>query len=177
MRPDKDTYVMRQLKAISARSHDPHTQTACKIVGPDGEPRSEGYNGFPRGCEDEGHPERLVRPEKYFWMEHAERNALYNAARVGIPVNGCTMYLSWLPCMDCARGIIQSGIKRLVCDKVVTDARLNDPNWKPDFDRCLSLLRECKVQVDFWVEPVQPKLLTAEEDGAKIMVQMSKGLL
>lgn len=150
MRPGKDTYVMRMLPGIAARSHDLHTQTSCLVVGPDGEIRTSGYNGFPRGCDDSGHPERLERPEKYFWMEHAERNAVYNAARVGIPLKGCTMYLSWLPCMDCARAIIQSGIVRLVCDKATTESRINDPKWAADFARVRTLLAECNVVVDFW---------------------------
>jgi dCMP deaminase len=149
-RPTKDAYHMAQLPAIAARSHDPNTQTSCKVVGPDGETRSDGYNGFPLGCWDDAHPERLERPEKYFWIEHAERNAIYNAARVGTPLKGCMMYLSWLPCMDCARAIVQAGIVRLVCDKAMTDSRINDPKWKPDFDRVLTLLEECGVRVEFY---------------------------
>jgi dCMP deaminase len=141
---------MRLLPAIAERSHDPHTKTSCLVVGPDGEIRSSGYNGFPRGCADDDHLERLERPEKYFWIEHAERNAIYNAARVGIPLKGCTMYLSWLPCMDCARAIIQAGIVRLVCDKITTDSRINDPKWAADFQRVRTLLSECRVAVDFW---------------------------
>ena len=69
IRPSKDTYFMRQLPAVAARSHDKHTQTSCKVVGPDGETRSDGYNGFPRGMEDDAHPERLDRPGVEYWEE------------------------------------------------------------------------------------------------------------
>jgi dCMP deaminase len=55
----------------------------------------------------------LLRPEKYLWMEHAERNAIYNAARVGIPLKGCVIYMDGIPCMDCARAIVQAGIKEI----------------------------------------------------------------
>jgi dCMP deaminase len=53
--------------------------------------------------------------EKFFWFEHAERNAIYNAARVGIAVAGCTIYINRFPCSDCARAIIQSGIETICC--------------------------------------------------------------
>lgn len=147
-RPDWDSYFMAQLDGIAARSGDPNTKTSCVVVGPDHEIRSTGYNGMPRGIQDT--PERLERPEKYFWMEHAERNSVYNAARVGIPLKGCTMYLSWFPCMDCARAIIQAGIVRLVAEETRTKDRWNDPKWKADFDRVAVLLREGGVTVDWW---------------------------
>ena len=71
---------------------------------------STGYNSFPRGIDDNV-AERQERPEKYFWFEHAERNAIYNAARIGVSTKGCTMFLTCdIPCADCARGIINAGI-------------------------------------------------------------------
>lgn len=54
--------------------------------------------------------ERWERPQKYQWVEHAERNAIYNAARMGIPLKGCTAYITLAPCADCTRALIQSGI-------------------------------------------------------------------
>lgn len=148
-RPDKHKYIFDQLSGIAARSHDPNTKTGCKIIGPDGETRSEGYNGFPRGLEDDLHPERLERPEKYFWIEHAERNAIYNAARVGIPLKGSTIYVSWLPCMDCARAIIQSGIVRAVID-AESHERMRSPRWDEDHARVKVLFKECGVELIWW---------------------------
>ena len=147
--PKWDDYFMAMLPLIAERSHDPNTKTSCVIVGPDHEIRSTGYNGFPRGIQD-AIPERLERPEKYFWIEHAERNAIYNAARVGIPLKSCTLYLSWLPCMDCARGMIQAGITRLVVDKEEHE-RHRSPKWEPDFARVGTLLNEAGVSLDWWV--------------------------
>jgi dCMP deaminase len=59
-------------------------------------------------------PERLERPTKYLWMEHAERNAIYNAARCGTPLEGCTLYVEIMPCMDCGRALVQAGIREVV---------------------------------------------------------------
>ena len=74
---------------------------------------SQGYNGFCTGCKDHI-TERYERPAKYFYTEHAERNALYNAARLGVSTKGCKIYTTLFPCADCARGIIQSGITRVI---------------------------------------------------------------
>lgn len=62
------------------------------------------------------HPERWERPLKYDFVEHAERNAVYNAARVGIPIAGCRAYLNWepYPCKDCAKAFIQAGITEVI---------------------------------------------------------------
>ena len=65
-------------------------------------------------------PERLERPAKYLWIEHAERNAICNAARAGTATEGCTIYVEIMPCMDCARAIVQAGI----CQVVVSAARM-----------------------------------------------------
>lgn len=144
-----DALCMAMLPTIAERSKDPSTKTSCVIVTPDGAGAIYGFNSFPENVVDHK-PERWERPEKYFWVEHAERNAIYRAARAGIALDGSTMYLSWLPCMDCGRAIIQSGITRLVCDKKMVDLRRNDPKWKPDFDRVLTLLEEGCVRVEFW---------------------------
>src|SRR3972149_4666305 len=97
------------LAALAAKkSKDRSTKIGAVVVGPDNEVRSLGYNGFPRGINDDVE-ERHRRPAKYLWSEHAERNAIYNAVRAGICLRGCTMYVHSHPCVDCARAIIQSG--------------------------------------------------------------------
>ena len=82
---------------------------------------SVGYNGFPQGVNDDIEL-RYERPQKYQWTEHAERNAIYTAARFGISVLGCTMYgffpKGGPPCPDCARAIIQSGIQEIVVKRI-----------------------------------------------------------
>jgi dCMP deaminase len=113
--PDWHSYYLSICKVVAARSKDPATQIGCIIVGPAHEIRSTGYNSFPRGIRDDV-PERSERPEKYLWIEHAERNAIYNAARAGTPLEGCTIYVEIMPCMDCARAIVQAGIVEVVVD-------------------------------------------------------------
>ena len=100
---------------VSTWSKDRSTKVGAVIVGPDNEIRSTGYNGFPRGVDDNV-DSRHDRPAKYSYTEHAERNAIYNAARIGTPLKGCTLYLNFapVPCFDCSRGVIQSGITRVI---------------------------------------------------------------
>jgi dCMP deaminase len=117
--PSWDEYYLRICQVVGARSKDPNTQLGCVIVGPAHEIRSTGYNSFPRGIRDDV-PERLERPAKYLWMEHAERNAICNAARAGTATEACTIYVEIMPCMDCARAIVQAGITQVV----VSDERM-----------------------------------------------------
>ena len=113
--PAWDNYFLEICRVVAGRSKDPATKIGCVIVGPAHEIRSTGYNSLPRGIRDDV-PERLERPTKYLWMEHAERNAVYNAARCGTPLEGCTLYAELMPCMDCARAIVQAGIVAVVLD-------------------------------------------------------------
>ena len=141
---------MNMIGPISARSKDPNTQVGCVVIGPENNIRSTGYNSFPRGIRDDI-PERLERPEKYFWLEHADRNAIYAAARVGTPLERCKMYLPGLPCMDCARGIIQVGIVEVVFDgKRQKEWALTTPRYVPDFERVKILLNEANVILTEW---------------------------
>lgn len=110
-------YFRNLANNVKLKSKDNKTQVGAVIVGEDNEIVSTGYNSFPRGLDDTI-PERQERPEKYYWFEHAERNAIYNAARIGVSTKGTTMYLShWFPCADCARGIINAGITTIYCDR------------------------------------------------------------
>jgi dCMP deaminase len=121
------------------------------ITGDDHGHRTAGFNGFARGVRDsvEEVPERYERPAKYKWTEHAERNAIYYAAKVGIPLAGCTLYVDWHPCSECARGIINSGIS-----KVVIDGDSNSHNnqelrerWKEDHQIAATMFEEAGVPV------------------------------
>ena len=76
------------------------------------------------------------------FMEHAERNAIMNAARVGIPLEGCTLYCQWLPCADCARAIIQAGIVAVVVANMKIEER-----WEASIGAGLQMLRESNVVV------------------------------
>lgn len=142
-----NTYFMTMVYLIAMKSKDQKSHLGAVIVGPDREVRSTGYNGLPRGCND-NLPERQERPEKYFWFEHAERNAIYNAARTGIPLNGCTMYTNGVPCTDCARGIIQAGLKRVIVHKEWVDN--TPPRWKEHAQRSDIMFMEASVDVDIY---------------------------
>lgn len=99
-------------KLVATWSKDRSTQVGAVAVGSNREVRAMGYNGFPRGVDDDVE-ERYERPVKYLFTEHAERNLLYNATRIGVSLDGCALYCTHFPCADCARGIIQSGISSL----------------------------------------------------------------
>lgn len=129
---------------VAGWSKDRSRGVGCVIVDPNGSILSMGYNGFPRGVDDDVEA-RHERPAKYLWTEHAERNAIYNAARAGVRLEGCTMVLPWFPCADCARGVIQSGITRLVCGQ---DPDLNDPKWGPGFEVVYDMLNEAGVRLE-----------------------------
>src|ERR1700719_2153770 len=113
MSVDWDERFFNLARHVGEWSKDRSRKVGCVIVGPYHEIRGIGYNGFPRGIDDAAF-ERHERPTKYLWTEHAERNAIFQAARIGTPLDGCTMYLPWFPCMACARAIVQVGIARLV---------------------------------------------------------------
>jgi dCMP deaminase len=105
-------YFLNLAKAVSTGSKDRSTQVGAVIIGPNKEIRSTGFNGFPIGVNDLA-GERHLRPAKYKFTEHAERNAIFLAARHGTPLDGCSLYCTLPPCADCARAIIQAGIKKV----------------------------------------------------------------
>ncbi len=108
-----DSYFMTLAYLVAMKSRDKSTKLGAVIVGPDKEIRSTGYNSFIRNIND-SIQERQERPEKYYWFEHAERNAIYNASLIGISLKNCTIYVPGMPCSDCIRGILQSGIIEIV---------------------------------------------------------------
>jgi dCMP deaminase len=143
---DWDSYFMNMVYLVAMKSKDKSTHIGAVIVGPDREIRSTGYNSFVRGINDNV-PERQDRPEKYFWFEHAERNAIYNAARIGVSTKDCTMYTNGIPCMDCARAIIQAGIKTVIVDKQWDDNNVDV--WIEQAKRSLQMFSEGGVGISY----------------------------
>jgi dCMP deaminase len=141
---DWDSRLLSLAKFVGEWSKDRSRKVGCVIADSQYSIRSIGYNGFPRGANDSV-DSRHARPDKYLWTEHAERNAIYHAARIGIPLDGCTIYVPWFPCMDCARAIVQSGITTLVALKPDT----KDAQWGEHFVAARALLKEAKVKVIF----------------------------
>ena len=147
---DWDEYFMGLTYYAATRSKDRSTTVGCVIVGPDNEIRTTGYNSFVRGFKDE--PHHHERPLKYELTEHAERNAIYNAARVGTPLNNCKIYVAWLPCTDCARAIIQSGIKEVVLHKEYPA----HVGWSDKQKISMEMFDQCGVEVREWSGKISP---------------------
>ena len=133
-------HFLKVAELIASRSKDPSTKVGCVIVGERHDIRATGYNGLPRGVKDS--PQRMVRPLKYLYTEHAERNAIYNAAYVGTPLAGCDAFITWPPCADCARALIQVGIRRIYTYEHVIPER-----WVESMNTSYTLLREAGVDV------------------------------
>lgn len=130
--------------AISGLSKDSSTKVGAVILGSQLEVRSIGYNGAPRGCAADEDIRGITRPEKYFWFSHAELNAITNAARVGTPLEGCSILVTHPPCMDCARALVQAGIKHVYFPAPNTDFLTR---WEDHYSRALRLFDECGVGV------------------------------
>lgn len=129
---------------VSEWTEDRDFNVGAVVVGVDLEVRSLGYNGLSRGVSDHD-DERFNRKsgEKFFWFEHAERNAIYNAARMGTPLNDCTIYINRFPCADCARAVIQSGISTVCCPPKPT----HDGALDHSFDVSEIMLAEAGIQL------------------------------
>lgn len=131
---------------IATWSKDPTTQVGCVIVDKQNRIVSVGFNGFPRGVKD------LVeryddRPTKHLFVAHAERNALDNAP---LSVEGCTLYSPLLPCNECAKSIIQKGIKKVISYQPTADV----PHFNWDVTKQMFL--EAGVQLYLINKPVTP---------------------
>lgn len=142
-----DEYFINIAQQIKLKSKDQKTQIGVVIVGKDNEIVSTGYNSFPRGINDDLQ-ERQERPEKYYWFEHAERNAIYNAARIGVSTLNTTMYMTCdISCADCARGIINAGITKVVFCKS------NKPwnkVWQDSAERSIRMFEEAGIDVKYF---------------------------
>lgn len=106
-----NTYFMKIAETSALRSKDPSTQVGACVVDNDNRILGIGYNGFPRGCSDDEFP--WTKPEKYFYVCHAEMNALLNSNDLNL-VRGSKIFTTLFPCNNCAKIIIQLGIKEVI---------------------------------------------------------------
>lgn len=128
-------------KEVASWSKDPSRQIGAVIVGDKGQIISQGYNGFPRGISD-SNDRYNDRSIKYKYVVHAEMNAIYNAIHSGASTDGATIYVTGLPvCHECAKAIIQTGIKQ-----VIMDTKPND-NWTESGNLAIEMFNE--VGIDF----------------------------
>ena len=110
-----DEYFMGVAMMSGMRSKDPNSQVGACIVSEDNKILSMGYNGLPKGCSDDEFPwarEGDSLHTKYFYVTHSELNAILNYR--GGSLEGAKLYVSLFPCNECAKAVIQSGIKRIV---------------------------------------------------------------
>ena len=139
-----DYRFMRVAREISTWSKDPSKQIGAVAVNSDRRILATGYNGFPKGIEDI--PERYEdRSIKYDLVVHAEMNCIYNATFNGISLKDATLYVFGLPvCHDCAKGIIQVGINKIVMS-------MDDipQKWLDSFEKSRRMFDEANVDVNF----------------------------
>ena len=112
-----DEYFMAVAKLSAMRSKDPNTQVGACIVSKDNRILSIGYNGTPNGYKDENFPwDRVGEPldTKYLYVVHAERNAILNFRGNNKELENSKIYVDLFPCNECAKEIIQSGIKEVI---------------------------------------------------------------
>ncbi|WP_434310639.1 deoxycytidylate deaminase [Hominifimenecus sp. rT4P-3] len=113
-----DEYFMGVAKLSARRSKDPNTQVGACIVSADHKILSMGYNGFPSGCSDDEFPwarDGEGIDTKYLYVTHSELNAILNYR--GGSLEGSTLYVSLFPCNECAKAIIQAGIRTVVYEE------------------------------------------------------------
>jgi dCMP deaminase len=151
LRPDDwswTKFFMGMAQYVATASKDPSTKTGAVIVDRERRVVSIGYNGFPRGVEDT--PERYNdRPLKYKLIVHCEENAILNAP---LGVRGCVLFSTKFPCSECAKVIIQSGIRYVVHAAHGTNA--SDAAWAEDARISNMALREAGLLV--WDDQTVP---------------------
>lgn len=131
--------------AIGAARHSPNRvrHVGAVLVSADASARLSACNTFPHGVRDT--EARHQGDGRLVWMEHAERNAIYAAARAGIATEGATLAASFFPCLDCARAIVQAGIRHLH----TLPPALDDPVWGASFIPSRTILEEGGVTLHF----------------------------
>ena len=131
-------------KEVSTWSKDPNTKVGAVVVGSKGQILSQGYNGFPRGINDTA--KRLNdRETKLSLVVHAEMNAIFNATYSGVSLDKATIFIYGLPaCSECAKGIIQVGIKKVVVSKQCIESR---PHWNDSWKKSIAMFAEAGIAV------------------------------
>lgn len=135
--------LLKMARDIASWSKDDSTKVGAVITTMDGSPISWGFNGMPKGIDDNV-PERHIRPEKYKWMCHAERNAMDLASRANL--DDCVMFVTFSPCSQCAQSIIQRGIKTVVVDSEFTVDKVPE-RWQDDMKIAIEMLNEAGVTI------------------------------
>jgi deoxycytidylate deaminase len=165
MRVSNDLEALQAVTLHAKSSLDPSTQNSAALY-------DDGYsawiydltlsvNGFPDRVKMTD--ERCERPIKYSYFEHAERNAVYRAARFGIPTTNLVLVCPWAACADCARAIIQAGIVRLVTLAPASEA--TNERWDDSIRVAMEMLEESGVMITSIPGPIMPTDFTIRRNG------------
>lgn len=152
----------RQALQVAWESPDPSTQVGAVIVNQHGGVLGEGCNEFPMGVRYT--EERLQRPLKYSFIEHAERNAIFDMLRNGRYDRGLVMYALWAACADCASAIIQTGIRTVYTHEFYT----GDTHWSDSTRVAFEMFAEAGVQVFFVNDQVMLPGETVRFNGEQV---------
>jgi dCMP deaminase len=140
--PARIAALMSEAEEVARTSPNRVRQVGAVLVTEGGEKVAR-CNSFPRGVRDI--EERHAGDGRFVWMEHAERNAIFEAARLGLRTQGATLATTFFPCIDCARAIVQSGIACLA----TPPPDLADPVWGEAFLRSRVILEEGGIAMRF----------------------------
>ena len=141
-----DERYLELAKHIAGWSKDPSTGVGAVAIGYKGQVLAQGYNGFPRGVVD-SKVRYADKNIKYRYVVHAEMNCIYNAGYNGASLDGATLFVYGLPvCNDCAKGIIQVGIERVVGPKNGIDV---PEKWKVSVLDTQRMFKEVGIKYDF----------------------------
>jgi dCMP deaminase len=153
----RDRIFLQECENVKLGSHDPGRQVGAILVDDAGNIIAKGANRPPlemKITRGESHQAINLNSEwKYFMLEHAERNAIFEANKFGRPAKGTTMYCTLFPCADCARAIVAAGIVRLIAPNF--SGRAEDEKWQEHFKYTIEILRLGGVQLDFAHEKEQ----------------------
>lgn len=140
-----DSRFLDLAEQIAGWSKDPSRKIGAVAIGSEGQVLAQGYNGFPRGIKDL-EDRYNDRQEKYKLVVHAEMNVIYNATFNGVSLKDSTLYVHGLPvCSDCAKGIIQVGVKRVVMrEQEIPDI------WKDSWQKTREMFDEADVKWEFY---------------------------
>lgn len=159
-RPEWNLHFMAMTYFIANRSFDTSTKCGC-IATRDNLILSSGFNGPPAGSLDASVPID-VRPDKYYYMEHSERNAIFNAAKIGINLEGCIFYVTGPPCLDCMRGMLCLHPKEIIYS--VGNSCYNFADYKTTISEDLHK----PENISAWLYRIAPKTQVVEYEGKAI---------
>lgn len=150
---EKHSLMKSAYSHAMAHATDPSTQNGAILVNGYSEILASGANHFPRGVKET--PERWQRPAKYLRVEHAERNCIYDAARRGVKTDGLIMVCPWAACSDCARAIIQAGIRHVISHRVpeldengFVPGQQGAARWSETIEVAMNMFQEAHVRFE-----------------------------